>query len=70
MDDVHDLSVDIIEFLESEETTVPLAVAALVLSAGRLMNPREGALEVEEEIKFVQGMMEFATMFFADGTVN
>lgn len=68
--EVHDLSVEILEFLEDQDITVGLAVASLALSLGRLMNPRQGPLSEAEEINYTQNLMEWSHTFMADGKVN
>jgi hypothetical protein len=68
MEEVHNLSVDLLGLLEDEKVTIALGMAALGLSIGRLASP--AVLDQPTEIKFTQDLMEWLGMYFNEGTVN
>jgi hypothetical protein len=67
MEDVHDMSVDILHAIDGEP--LQIAVAATALTLGRLLSPVH-PMEQEQEMAFIQAMVEYGRIFFADGTVN
>lgn len=68
-EEVHDVSVDLLRFLEVEEVEVGTAVAALALSFGRLLSPVKPMAD-DAEIHFMQQIMEWAGMYFAEGRTH
>lgn len=65
MEEVHELSVDYLSMLEEDGVKMGLGAVAAALSLGRLVCPR--MLEPQEEMAFIQAIMEFAGMYFAEG---
>lgn len=65
MEEVHELSLDFLQMLESEGVKTGVGAVSAALSLGRLMSPK--VLEPDEEIQFLQAIMEFAGMYFGDG---
>jgi hypothetical protein len=68
LEDIHDISLDVLQLLEDEEVEVAEAAVALALSLGRIIAPK--TLEQDEQIKFTQDLMEWAGCYFAEGQVN
>lgn len=68
MEEVHEKSVDLLEQLEDDRVAVPVAIAALGLSYGRLMS--QTILSEEEEVAFMKALMEWGSTYFASGRVN
>lgn len=69
MQEVHNSSVDLLQLLEAENVDERTAVAALALSAGRLLSPKR-PMEMENEIGFIQEFLNWAGLYFHEGTVN
>jgi hypothetical protein len=68
MPEVDELSISIIELLESADVTVGLAQASLALSLARLAAPR--MLSAEEETSMAQAVLSHSVALFAEGSVN
>lgn len=68
MEEVHNISVDLLTMMEEDKITMALGVAALALSIGRLCSDK--VLSIDEEIKFSQDLMEYLGMYFHEGEVN
>jgi hypothetical protein len=68
MDQVHNVSLHIIDHLEAQHVDVPLGCAGLALTLGRAMSGR--TLTVEEELTFTEACLEWAGLYFVDGTAN
>lgn len=67
-EEAHSASVGLLDFLEAHNTKVSLAVVAMVLSVGRLLAPED--VSDEDEVKFVQSMLDFMGAYYAKGQVN
>jgi hypothetical protein len=68
MEEVHDMSVDLLEFFQQTDTNVGVGILALIMTVGRLMSPT--VMEEDEEANFIQAVMEYCGMCFAGGMVN
>jgi hypothetical protein len=68
MDQVHKVSMDLIDGLEAHNVEVPLGCAGLALTLGRAMSGR--TLTVDEELAFTEACLEWAGLYFVDGTAN
>jgi hypothetical protein len=68
MEEVHALSVDLLEFLGESDDNVGVGILALLLTVGRLMNDK--TMEAEEELEFIQGAMEFCGMYFSGANIH
>lgn len=68
VEEVHGLSVDLLEFLSEGDDNVGVGILALLMTTGRLMSPQ--TLDPEQELQFVQAAMEFCGMYFCDGSVQ
>lgn len=64
VEEVHALSVDLLEFLEDSQHTVGTGLMALLMTTGRLMSPT--MLDEEKEFEFLQAAMEFCGLYFTD----
>lgn len=62
-DEVHAVSLALIEDFEAEDATVGLAVAAMVMTLGRLMSP--DVLEPEQEEVFIKDTIDYLGAYFA-----
>lgn len=62
-DEAHNWSVSLIEGFEGEQASVGLAVASLILTAGRLMAISE--MSPQEEAKFVADFINLLGAYFA-----
>lgn len=65
---VHEKSVDVLTMMEDSRTEVSIGIVALALSLGRLLSPE--ILKDEEEVKFIQALIEFGGTYFAEGVPN
>lgn len=68
LEEVHDCSMDLLQFLEDSEVRPEIGITALALSLARLGSPR--TLTPEEQTTFVNGILEFCAMFHTEGTVH
>lgn len=68
MDEISDISLDLIQLLDEEDIGVGQAALAFAISLGRVLSPRN--LSVDEQIKFTQDCMDWAQCYFAEGSVN
>ena len=69
MEEVHGLSLDLLRSFEEGGVPINLGVVSLAMSLGRLMAPKP--MTQEETARFIQGILEFGGMYFADeGKVN
>jgi hypothetical protein len=68
MEEVHDASLDLLQFLEDGEHSHDVQVAALALSLGRLNSPK--VLSPDEQSMFVEGVLQYCAMFHCDGRPN
>lgn len=68
MSDVHDVSLALMEDFEEGDMDPHVCHAALALTLGRMAAP--GMLELDAEIAFIQAIMEFTAVYFAEGTVQ
>lgn len=66
--EVQDTSLDLMRVMEEDGVTIGVAVASMSLAIGRLMSP--DVLSEEKEIKFVQDILEWASMYFVPGGIN
>lgn len=69
MDEIHDISVELIKYLEEEEIEVGLGILSLALSLGRLLAPHP-PLSEDNGIKFVHNILDFAGMYFVEGSIH
>jgi hypothetical protein len=69
MEEAHDLSVDLLQFMDDEEIPTEHAIVALALTLGRLMSPVK-PLSDDDAAKFIQTALEFSALFFANGRVH
>jgi hypothetical protein len=63
-EDVHEVSVGLINALMEHEVSPELAIAGLALSLGRFMSPQ--VLEADNEVSFVQDLSEWISMYFME----
>ncbi len=68
LEEVQGLSLDLLRLLEDTGCTIGEGVAASALSIGRLMAP--SVLDGDAEIKFVQNLLEWTSMYFVPGGIN
>jgi ABC-type molybdate transport system permease subunit len=68
MQEAHNLSIDFLQYLESEDCVVGMGAVVAALTLGRLLSPK--SLSMDEELAFVQAMVEFGATFFVSGEVN
>lgn len=69
MKEVSGKSADLLFFLERQNITVGEAAAILALTLGRLQSPTH-PLTDEKARSYVESVMDFGHMFFAEGAVN
>jgi hypothetical protein len=62
LQDVHNLSVKLIDQFEAEEVKAGTATAAMMLTIGRLQSPK--VMDIEDQIKFLNAVAEFTVMYF------
>lgn len=68
MDEVVELSNEIVQFMEDESVPMSLGAASAALSLGRLVSSKR--LSFDEGATFISAMMDFATTYFHEGSVN
>ena len=68
MDQVHKVSMALIDHLEGNDVEVPLGCAGLALTLGRAMAAR--TLTAEEELNFTEQCLEWVGLFFVEGKAN
>lgn len=68
MDEVVDLSNDLLQFMEDETVPMGLGAASVALTLARLVSSRK--LTYEEGQKFITGMVQFAANTFQEESVN
>ena len=68
LQEVHNVSVDLLSLMEEDRITMAMGIAALALSIGRLASEKE--LSQEQEVKFCQDLMEWLGMYFHEGKAN
>jgi hypothetical protein len=68
LEEVQGLSLDLLTHLEKEGCSIGEGVAAAALTVGRLMSPH--TLKAIEEIKFVQDLLEWVSMYYVPGGIN
>ena len=68
MEEVHEISLDLLRSLEDSGVEVNLARVAVAMTLGRLAAP-EGT-EQEEMVKYIQSVLEFSGMYFVSGTLQ
>jgi len=68
MDEIHELSLDLIHFLEQDDVEVGEAALAFALSLGRVLSPTP--MEMEEQIAFTKAALEWAQCYFVQGVPN
>lgn len=64
---VDDIAHRMIQAVRDEEVHETLFAAALII--GRLFNPAE-EIQIEKETEFVKALLEYSSMYWADGAVN
>lgn len=62
MQDVHECSLGLFEYLERANPDTQVAAAGMVLTLGRMASPK--VLEVDQEIEFIRAAMDFVAMWF------
>lgn len=67
-EEVAELSMDLLASLDDSGVELSLGTAALALSLGRIMAQRR--LTTKEQLKFVQDLLEWSGMYFAEGGTN
>lgn len=60
--EVHELSVELMHFLEESHAEVGTGIFALAMTLGRLVAPR--ILQEDEELEFIQNLMEYSGLYF------
>lgn len=65
MGEVHEVSVDLLSSMQESGIEFPVMLAAVVMSAGRLLAPRE--LQPSEEIQWIKDMFAFGSAYFTTG---
>ena len=68
MEEAHNLSLLLLETLEGEECEIGLGAIVMALTMGRLLSPKR--LSVDEEIAFIQAMLELSATYFTTGEAN
>jgi hypothetical protein len=68
MDEIHELSLDLIHFLEEDDIEVGEAALAFALSLGRVLSP--SAMDQDEQIAFTKSCLEWAQCYFVQGVPN
>jgi hypothetical protein len=68
LNEVHNISVGLLQMLDHEGIPVGVGSAALGLTLGRLTAP--AILSDEEEVVFVQGLFEWLGAYWTEGSVN
>lgn len=68
LDEAHATSVGLIGFMSEQNLPVSTAVAALIMSVGRLLAPTD--LNEEDELKFTQATLDWVAAFFTEGMAN
>lgn len=61
-EDVHTLSVGILNSMMEEEISPEMAIAGLAMTLGRMLSPE--MLGPEAEVEFVQALTEWGSMYF------
>jgi hypothetical protein len=64
MQEVHTASVDLLRLCESKGLAEGPAAAACLLTAGRFLSP-DVPMDPEDEITFLEAILEFAGVYFA-----
>ena len=67
--EAHNLSIDVLRYFESQDIEGGVGAVSLVLSTGRILFPDE-MMKEEDELRFVQSVMDFVGTYFAAGGVN
>ena len=68
MQEIHELSLDILTFLEEEGCNISQGVAVCGMSIGRLLSNK--AMSADEEMAFIQAVVEFGATYFTGGPLN
>lgn len=68
LNDAHQLSLEVLEGLEEAECDVGMGAIVMALSLGRLLSPKP--LNQEEEVAFLNSVIEFAATYFTSGVAN
>jgi len=68
MEEVHELSLDLLRSFEEGGVPINLATVAIVMSLGRLMSPKP--MEEEKMMEWIQSLLHFGGMFFVEGEAN
>jgi hypothetical protein len=66
--EAHNLSIDVLKQLHSQDIDGATGAVALILSAGRIMCP--DIMSDEEEVSFINTAMEWLGLYFAAGGKN
>jgi hypothetical protein len=66
--EVEGLSLDLLSFLEENEVTVGDATVGLIMTAGRLLGTKD--MSIEDEIKWIEALLDWAGAYVAKGSVN
>jgi hypothetical protein len=68
MEEVHKTSLDILELLEEDDVELKLGLVAIALTFGRVASPK--VLTQEEEVKFLENILEYIGLYFVEGEPN
>lgn len=61
-------AVSVLELLEDEGCEVAMGAIIMALNIGKLLSPKP--LSMEEEIAYLQAVLEFTAAYFTSGTSN
>lgn len=66
--EAHNISVGLLQFLEANDIQVGTALVGMAMTMGRLLSPKP--LSDEDEVAFINGMLEWSGAFFTQGASN
>lgn len=68
MDEVVDLSNDLLNFMEEDGVPVTLGAASAALTVGRLITSKK--MSYEKGAEFINALMNFTQTYFTEGTIH
>ena len=68
LSDAHELSLTMMELLESEDIPVEMAQVAAAMTFGRVVSPR--VMSEKEEVAFLEGLLGYVMLYFVEGEPN
>jgi hypothetical protein len=68
MEEISDISLDLLQILQEDGILQAEAALSFALSLGRVISPRP--LTQDEQTDFTRACMEWAQMYFHEGTIN